>query len=329
LTTAVNVPLWRHIPMEVTRPMMRLFAQPLAFAGLVLVCMVSVAQTTPKNSATASNAALIAAGYLPPSIKTAPGVAGQVKVTFTYAPGDPTIVRVYLAGTFNNWKENTIQMNKSGNVFQRTIDLPVGVHEYKFVTVNSGGVVVWKEDPLNRLNTDDRNGGRNSLLFLQPVGGGGGGSAAGGGSVYANRGEPIRWEINVAAAQAQAVRERKGVIVFFSSSSATASRYIEDNIFTDGRVRDLVKEKFVPLRIDMQLQADLARRMGVPRGGVVAIYDVGGTRVLGVVDRPDSPETLLNKINEFISNAAAGNKPPPLPDYGGYQPAPQTGARPQ
>jgi hypothetical protein len=272
--------------------------------ALILCLGNAHAQVRPAAPAAApaqqSYSSLIAAGYMPPSVQVKPGTGDKVKVTFSYTPDAPGIAKVFLAGTFNDWNESNIPMTRVGNAFQRVHDLPLGAHEYKFVTHNTAGVVVWKDDSLNKLNTDDFNGGRNSLLLLQAPGGGGPGTSAGGGNAYANRGEPIRWTIDVADAQRQAVQANKGVLVFFSSSSATASRFIEDNVFTDGRVRELVAKRFVPLRIDMQLQADLARRMGVPRGGVIAIYDVGGSRVMGVIDRPASPDILLSKVDQLI-----------------------------
>lgn len=291
-----------------------------------LATQVSFAQAAPGAKVTPvpqSYSSLIAAGYMPSSVQIAPGAPGKVRVTFSYKPEDPSITKVALAGTFNDWHQSNIPMTRSGAVFQRVIELPLGAHEYKFVCTSSSGVVTWKDDPVNKLNTDDFNGGRNSLLLLQaPPGGGAPGSVSGGGNAFANRGEPIRWQIDVATAQKVAVQSNKGVLVFFSSSSATASRFIEDNVFTDGRVRELVAKNFVPLRIDMQLQADLARRMGVPRGGVIAVYDTGGTRVLGVVDRPASPEILLNQVGEYMKRATQSTKPVALPS------APTQGSRP-
>jgi hypothetical protein len=292
---------------------LRYFVLILASWGILFPAHLPSQAARPSSTASPSNAALISAGYVPPSIRVGPGKSGKANVTFTFTPTDRTIVKVALAGTFNNWHQTSLPMAQAGNSFQRVVELPYGVHEYKFVTTNNAGQTVWKDDPQNRLNTDDLNGGRNSLLIINAPGGG-----SGAGNNPANRGEPIRWQIDVATAQREAVQTGKGVLVFFSSSSATASRFIEDNIFTDGRVRDLVTKNFVPLRIDMQLQADLARRMGVPRGGVIAIYDKGGSRVIGVVDRPDSADQLLMKVQEFIK--ASGTVQPASPATNVNQP---------
>jgi hypothetical protein len=256
-----------------------------------------------------SNANLIAQGYIPPSITVAPGSQSKAKVTFTFTPTEGRTLQVHLAGTFNDWNERQFLMARTGQSFTITVELPFGVHEYKFVTTQAGNQVVWREDPLNQLNTDDMNGGRNSLLLLNPPGGAGPGSASGGGNSFANRGEPIRWNTDVATARAEAQRGQKAILAFFASSSATASRFIEDTIFTDGRVRDIVSRQFVPLRIDMQFQSNIATQLGVMRGGTIVVYNAQTGQPMGKIERPQSPERILQDIEDIL----AGRPPTPVP----------------
>eukprot|EP01027_Heterolobosea_sp_BB2_P007799 GEZU01011577.1.p1 GENE.GEZU01011577.1~~GEZU01011577.1.p1 ORF type:complete len:232 (+),score=41.85 GEZU01011577.1:526-1221(+) len=60
----------------------------------------------------------------------------------------PTVFRwthggrnVYIAGTFNQWREN-IPMTKSGDDFIAILNVSIGKHEYKFIVDNE-----WKFDP--------------------------------------------------------------------------------------------------------------------------------------------------------------------------------------
>jgi peroxiredoxin len=73
---------------------------------------------------------------------------GRYDVTFRYRPpaGNAT---VYLAGTFNDWKQTALKMDgpdKSGQ-FETKLTLDAGTHEYKYVLDGTK----WRHDPGNRL----------------------------------------------------------------------------------------------------------------------------------------------------------------------------------
>ncbi len=88
---------------------------------------------------------------------------GRYDVAFRYRPPQPAKA-VYLAGTFNEWKPTALAMtgpDKEG-YFTKTLRLPIGRHEYKFVIDGK----VWKTDPGNR---DRTNVYRNGVVVVGPL----------------------------------------------------------------------------------------------------------------------------------------------------------------
>ncbi len=91
--------------------------------------------------------------------KTGPVMtADGVQITLE-APGAR---QVFLAGTFNNWAPAQDLMNETApGLWQLTIKLPDGQHQYKFVVDGQ-----WRHDPNNPATTDDGYGGYNSVLVI-------------------------------------------------------------------------------------------------------------------------------------------------------------------
>lgn len=100
---------------------------------------------------------------LPPSITAEPAGDGKWACTFMFQPR-PDVKTVSLAGTFNGWNASANPMRgpRGDGYWAVTINLPPGVHQYKFVVEGSE----WHQDPRNRDRIDDNNGGNNSILRL-------------------------------------------------------------------------------------------------------------------------------------------------------------------
>jgi 1,4-alpha-glucan branching enzyme len=64
------------------------------------------------------------------------------KVRFEFFAG--TEAKVYLAGSFNNWTPLELNGSSRNGKYSKTIELPKGRHEYKFI-VNDD----WLSDPNN------------------------------------------------------------------------------------------------------------------------------------------------------------------------------------
>ncbi|HEY3780941.1 MAG TPA: alpha-amylase family glycosyl hydrolase [Fimbriimonadaceae bacterium] len=83
--------------------------------------------------------------------------------TFVYH-ADRDLTSVTLAGTFNGWDKAATPMSKEGRTWTKTLELPLGKIQYKFVLNDSD----WMVDPENKLTFNDGNGNVNSLLINLP-----------------------------------------------------------------------------------------------------------------------------------------------------------------
>ncbi len=69
--------------------------------------------------------------------------------------------RVYLAGSFNDWKEKDLLMNKTATGWELPVMLQNGTHTYKFIVDGN-----WYADANNPHGLPDGNGGFNSMIRL-------------------------------------------------------------------------------------------------------------------------------------------------------------------
>jgi hypothetical protein len=84
----------------------------------------------------------------------------EFDVLFRYRPTEP-VTKVYLAGTFNEWKADAHAMEgpDGDGQFSTRVKLPAGNHEYKFVVDGTK----WRQDPGNYRQNGNY---KNSLLVL-------------------------------------------------------------------------------------------------------------------------------------------------------------------
>ena len=71
----------------------------------------------------------------------------------------PNAKKVFVAGSFNNWKQNELSLTRTTYGWQLPIFLSKGTHRYKFIVDGK-----WQEDPNNKDRLPDGNGGYNSVL---------------------------------------------------------------------------------------------------------------------------------------------------------------------
>jgi len=72
----------------------------------------------------------------------------------------PKAEKVYLAGTFNNWKTTQLPMRQTPSGWIVSLKLPPGKYLYKYIIDGK-----WYDDSNNRQREDDLNGGRNSVFY--------------------------------------------------------------------------------------------------------------------------------------------------------------------
>lgn len=104
-------------------------------------------------------------GRLPASVRAERVGAGRWRCTFSYRPLN--LARsVALAGTFNGWNAAATPMQTTAEgTWSTSVELPSGVHEYKFVVDGQR----WFADPRNEEGVNDNHNGTNSVLRLGAV----------------------------------------------------------------------------------------------------------------------------------------------------------------
>ena len=86
---------------------------------------------------------------------------GRKKGTMRFAlKAEGDIKKVQVAGTFSGWEPVALRKQRSG-MFVRNLELPLGKHEYKFISDGR-----WHHDPDNEDSTCNEHGSLNSLLKI-------------------------------------------------------------------------------------------------------------------------------------------------------------------
>lgn len=88
---------------------------------------------------------------------------GLKMVTFRFQPVIGGVTNVFLAGTFNDWNDSKTRMtdDDGDGIYEATLMLPVGRHQYKFVADGK-----WLSDESADDFADDGYGGRNSVIVV-------------------------------------------------------------------------------------------------------------------------------------------------------------------
>jgi negative regulator of sigma E activity len=86
--------------------------------------------------------------------------SGLRYVRLVYAPHDPSIENVSVAGSFNGWDPTSTPLEREDGVFSTILVLPAGSYEYMFVENGNR----WVTDPLAVSKRDDGFGATNAVL---------------------------------------------------------------------------------------------------------------------------------------------------------------------
>ncbi|MCX7963446.1 MAG: thioredoxin family protein [Candidatus Sumerlaea chitinivorans] len=224
----------------------------------------------------------------PPSVEVKPQPDGTYQVTFKY---QSAASRVFLAGSFNDWATNKDEMQRYGNLFYTTINLPEGIHEYKFVEEGTE----WVLDPLNMDRVDNGLGSKNNVLRL-------------GRNIAAPSALPpaltrattapvasgLQWFPTIEAARQSAAQTGKRILLFFYMPGSKSSDYYEQ-VFADPVVTQVLREKYVLVRLNFMEKNKLAYQLGVFRAGIMNIYDSTGAPLMQIAQRL-SPTELAEKL---------------------------------
>jgi hypothetical protein len=81
-------------------------------------------------------------------------------VRLTYVPTTPSVGRVAIAGSFNDWNPSSTPLLRKNGVWVTILVLPPGSYEYMFVEDDTR----WVTDPLADRTREDGFGGENAVL---------------------------------------------------------------------------------------------------------------------------------------------------------------------
>jgi hypothetical protein len=108
---------------------------------------------------------------------------------------------------------------------------------------------------------------------------------------------PLNWNVDVQAAWREAKKAEKKIMLFFFSPDAYLD-YYDKQLFVDPAVQAYIEAGYVPVRIDMQKEPELAQKLGVFRAGTIAVYN-GEGNALGMVREPLSATEFVNTLQGF------------------------------
>lgn len=110
-------------------------------------------------------------------------------------------------------------------------------------------------------------------------------------------GRTIAWQDDLTAARATASTQGKKVIVYFYSPQSARSTDYETQVLNTAPVQSLIAASYVPVKINMDTQRELAARLQVFRAGTIDVYDAtSGSRLEQISDTPPADE-LLKRLN--------------------------------
>jgi len=101
---------------------------------------------------------------------------------------------------------------------------------------------------------------------------------------------PLNWETDIRAAQQAASGSGKKIFAFFYSPGNERSRNYDGKVFTDPKVKQVLKQKFVLARINIDENRALASNLQVFRAGTINIYDDKGLGVTQITETLDAGE---------------------------------------
>ncbi|MBI1390611.1 MAG: thioredoxin fold domain-containing protein [bacterium] len=123
-------------------------------------------------------------------------------------------------------------------------------------------------------------------------------------NLRATESNEIQWGTNYEAALAAAKEQNKLVVVDFYATWCGPCKLMEQNTFTDERVRERMAG-FIPLKVDVDRQRDLAAQYGITSLPTTAVLAADGKPITGAMGYL-KPEQFLQLLD---SPKAEGQEP--------------------
>jgi len=116
--------------------------------------------TTTTAAGTGSTPAATIRDISPGFVNQAAAEAGLRYVRLAYVPTDPSVEKVTVVGSFNNWDPDATPLRRQDGVWSTILVLAPGSYEYMFFENGAR----WVTDPLAVQTRDDGFGGANAVL---------------------------------------------------------------------------------------------------------------------------------------------------------------------
>lgn len=115
----------------------------------------------------------------------------------------------------------------------------------------------------------------------------------------ANTPVQLIWADSLTEARTLASEARKNVFVYFYSPASARSSDYDNQVLTTPAVQAAIQQGFVPVRINMDQNAELAVQLQVFRAGTIGLYNAqAGNELLKITDTPPAPE-LTRRLNSI------------------------------
>ncbi|MCF7792510.1 MAG: hypothetical protein K9N09_01125 [Candidatus Cloacimonetes bacterium] len=85
----------------------------------------------------------------------------KYRTKFNYTPPIGGVKKVFICGSFNDWKPDEYELKKQADNYEIELELPAGKYSYKFIVDGH-----WLADETANYYEDDNRGGRNSIVYV-------------------------------------------------------------------------------------------------------------------------------------------------------------------
>lgn len=103
----------------------------------------------------------------------------------------------------------------------------------------------------------------------------------------------LDWKTSIADGRAEAQKNDKQILVFFYSPASSRSTDYEKSVLNTPQVRQVIAAGYVPVKINMDTERQLAAQLEVFRAGTINIYDAAtGAAVKQIGDTPQASDLV-------------------------------------
>ncbi len=107
---------------------------------------------------------------------------------------------------------------------------------------------------------------------------------------------PLQWATDLAAGRDTAGKAGKKVFVFFFSPKSIRSADYEKQVLNDPAVKGVIVAGFVPVKINMDMEIELAGQLQVFRAGSISVYDAATGNGLDRIGDAPGVDELVKRL---------------------------------